>query len=70
MLPESAVLQLDDEYLRMIDLKHRYKVGASTIYDWINKQGYPKPYKLGPKLSRWKLSDCIAWENQSRKGEA
>ncbi len=70
MFPKSAVLQLDDEYLRIIDLKHRYKIGASTVYDWINERGFPAPYKLGPKLSRWKLSECIAWEEQNRKGAA
>ena len=47
MLPKSAVLQLDDEYLRMIDLKYRYKTGASTIYDWIKKQDYPKTVQAG-----------------------
>lgn len=64
---KHAVLQLDDEYLRRTDLEYRYKAGGSTIYDWIKKQGFPKPYKLGPKLARWKLSECIAWEEQERK---
>ena len=65
----SIVPPLDDKYLRITDLEDRYQTSKSTFYEWIKTQGFPKPYKLGPKLARWKLSECIAWEEQRKEGE-
>ena len=69
MLLKSDSQQRVDEYLRRVDLRHRYKIGEHTVYDWMKRRGFPTPYKLGPKLVRWKLSECIAWEEQRKEGE-
>lgn len=50
-------------------VKARYGIGHTTLYDWTNKTDFPKPYKLGPRLSRWKLSELEAWEEKGRGGE-
>ena len=33
----------------------------STIYLYIQQNKFPKPKKIGKKLSRWKLSDVRRW---------
>lgn len=55
-------------YLPGKEVRERYGIGHTTIYDWIKKTDFPKPYKLGPKLSRWRLSELEAWEQQGREG--
>ncbi len=36
-------------------------VHPSTIYKWIKKKGFPKPFKPGPRTSRWLKSEIVAY---------
>jgi predicted DNA-binding transcriptional regulator AlpA len=58
-------------YLRLRDLRLRYRVSASTIWKWAaNPQsGFPKPVKLGANTTAWCLTELLAWE-ASRKAIA
>jgi prophage regulatory protein len=49
-------------YLRLADMKDRYRVSGSTIWKWRKNNGLPAPYKLGANTTVWKLSDLLAWE--------
>jgi prophage regulatory protein len=54
-------------YLRLADVRTRYRVSRSTIWKWAAspETGFPKPIKLGANTTCWKLADLLAWE-QSR----
>jgi prophage regulatory protein len=50
-------------YLRVTDLAARFSVNRSTIWRWCNTDPtFPKPVRLGPFVTRWKLSEIEAWE--------
>ena len=51
-------------YLRLADLRTRYRVAGSTIWKWAAtpSTGFPKPVKLGSNTTCWKLADLLVWE--------
>jgi predicted DNA-binding transcriptional regulator AlpA len=49
-------------YLRLADMRVRYRVSASTIWKWRHTNELPAPYKLGANTTVWKLSDLLQWE--------
>lgn len=51
-------------YLRLSDLRTRYRVAGSTIWKWAAtpSTGFPKPIKLGANTTVWKLADLLTWE--------
>ncbi len=52
-----------ETYLSDKQVGARYDVHRSTPWRWVNSnQEFPKPVKLSPQCSRWKLSDLEAWE--------
>ncbi|MCY4178537.1 MAG: AlpA family phage regulatory protein [Endozoicomonadaceae bacterium] len=50
------------QYLLVKDVKSRYNLSISTLYNWISKGLFPRPVKIGPRAVRWKLSDLEEWE--------
>lgn len=57
-------------YLSIREVRTRYSVGNTTVYDWLKTTDFPKPYRIGPKLSRWKLSELEEWETKNKGGTA
>jgi predicted DNA-binding transcriptional regulator AlpA len=56
-------------FLSDIQFGSRYDVSRQTIWRWAaTDDTFPKPIKLSPGCTRWKLSDIEAWE--SAKGVA
>lgn len=56
--------------LTMEDLESRYKVKRATIYMWISRLSFPKPYRGAvDRIARWKHEDVEAWEQRSQEGE-
>jgi predicted DNA-binding transcriptional regulator AlpA len=59
-----------ETYLTDTQLAGRYGVHRSTPWRWVkNDENFPKPVRLSPQCSRWKLSEIEAWEN-ARQGTA
>ena len=52
---------MSERLLRIKDIKERFCIPASTMWDWIRKGQFPKPIKLGERFNAWKESDLIAW---------
>lgn len=46
----------------------RFGVARETIWRWRAKGEFPRPYKLGPNMTRWRLSDIEAWESSLQMG--
>ena len=36
-------------------------VGKSTIWEWVKNGHFPKPVKLGPRTTAWRVEDVRAW---------
>ncbi|SFO30433.1 transcriptional regulator, AlpA family [Roseovarius lutimaris] len=54
-----------ETYLSDHHLSARYNVHRSTPWRWTNTDPtFPKPVKLSPQCSRWKLSEIEAWETR------
>ena len=49
-------------YLRLADMRTRYRVSGSTIWNWCKTNGLPAPLKLGANTTVWKLADLLEWE--------
>lgn len=49
-------------YLRLADMRTRYRVSGSTIWKWCKTNGLPAPHKLGANTTVWKLADLLQWE--------
>jgi prophage regulatory protein len=49
-------------YLRLADLRIRYRVSGSTIWKWTKTNSLPTPVKLGANCTAWRLADLLAWE--------
>ena len=52
----------DNTYLSDIQLAHRFSVSRATIWRWVSTEKLPKPTKLSPGCSRWKLPTIETWE--------
>ena len=55
-------------YLSVRHVAERFDVSVNTVWRWaaLNPQ-FPKPVKLGPGCSRWKLSDLVEFETVREK---
>lgn len=53
---------LTPTYLRLTDMRARYRVSASTIWKWRHTNNLPAPVKLGANTTVWKLADLLTWE--------
>ncbi len=60
MNAESKTLYVSD-----IFLAERYAVARPTIWRWARTdKTFPRPVKLTPGCSRWKLADLEKWESR------
>ena len=55
-----------EEMLQMEDLMKSFKVARTTIYEWMRKEDFPKPCKIGHK-NFWKRSDIEEYIESQRK---
>ncbi|MBY0136349.1 helix-turn-helix transcriptional regulator [Paracoccus yeei] len=52
-----------ETYLSDLQLAARYGVHRTTPWGWAKTDPcFPKPLKLSPGCTRWKLSEIEAWE--------
>lgn len=49
-------------YLNVKQVASRFAVSVPTIWRWAREGFFPRPQKLGPGCSRWRLVDIEAWE--------
>ena len=49
-------------YLSVAQVAERYGVSTDTVWRWSRNGDMPKPMKLSPGSTRWRLSDLIDHE--------
>jgi len=45
----------------------RYNVDRTTWWRWVNNGQAPKPIKLSPGCTRWRVSDLEQWEEERKQ---
>jgi prophage regulatory protein len=55
-------------YMTDKQVAERVGVARETIWRWLNNYGFPRPYKPGPNMTRWRLSDIEEWEGSLKRG--
>ena len=59
-----AVLQDPEYWLSDSQIAKRYGVARQTVWRWAaTDPNFPKPIKLSPGCTRWRISLIEAWEN-------
>ncbi len=57
----------DKRILRRAEVLERVGVGKTTLYVWIEREGFPKPVQLGPRAVGWKADEVEAWLDSRRR---
>ncbi len=50
------------QYISDLQLAEKYGVTRPTVWRWARYTDFPKPLKLSPGCTRWKLAEIEAWE--------
>jgi len=56
--------------LSVKQVKEIVSLSVSTIWARVKQGTFPKPHKLGDKITRWKSSEVQQWMNEITGGEA
>lgn len=56
----------DQLYLTVDQVAQRYGVSTDTIWRWARNGSFPKARRVGPNVTRWRLSDLEAHEQEFR----
>ena len=58
-------IKYHETYISDHQVASRYGVSRATIWRWVESNPeFPKPVKLSPGTTRWKLSDLVRFEAQ------
>lgn len=55
-------------YIPDVQVAKQFGVSRATIWRWVQNGAFPKPVKLSPGCSRWKIEDVQKWAES--RGEA
>jgi len=53
------------QFYRLPHIKKKFQVSGSSIWAWVKKGTFPKPYHLSSNCTAWSAADVEAWA-QSR----
>jgi len=51
----------EERLLRIQEVLRMVGVGKSTWWKWIGEGKAPRPVKISPRITVWRLSDVQAW---------
>lgn len=59
-------MDIRNTYLTDRQAGERYSVHRNIIHRWAREDSssFPKPVRLGPNCTRWRLADLLEWETQ------
>jgi predicted DNA-binding transcriptional regulator AlpA len=61
MIPSEAVIQTDDQLLRVDDVAELTTLSKSCINLWVAQGRFPKPMTLSKTVKVWRLKEVRAW---------
>ena len=59
-------MKQDTHFLSDKQVARRYNVKRTSIWRWVQKNGFPKPLKLSPGCTRWELESIVEWERKKK----
>ena len=65
---DAATAEKTSPYLNVAQVGERYGVSTDTVWRWSRNGDMPKPVKLSPGSTRWRLSDLIDHESRFSVG--
>lgn len=51
------------KHLSVKKVSERYETSPATIWRWVREGNFPRPVKLTPGCTRWRLTDLESWES-------
>lgn len=59
------------QFYRINQLVKMLSISKSTIWNWVGKDIFPQPYKLGENITAWRASDIHQWvESRSKLNQS
>ena len=55
---------MNQTYLSDREVALRYAVARATPWRWAADGEFPKPLRLSPGCTRWRLEDLLKWETE------
>jgi prophage regulatory protein len=52
---------MSDRIIRRPEVERMTGLSRSTIYDWMARDTFPAPVRLGIRTIGWRISDIEAW---------
>ena len=60
----------DTGFIRLQTVLHHIPIGKSSWWAGIAKGRYPRPYKIGPRTTVWKVEDIRGFINSQRQASS
>lgn len=61
---QKSICASEDALLRLSDVLRLIPVSRSTLYQWVKDGVFPKPIKLGSRVSAWRCGDVTDFSRQ------
>lgn len=58
----NTVISPENLFLTVGQVAERLGISTDTVWRWTRVGDFPKPWKMGPNTTRWKLSDIHHYE--------
>ena len=58
----NTVISPENLFLTVGQVAKRFGISSDTVWRWTRDGDFPKPWKMGPNTTRWKLSDIHLYE--------
>ncbi|QRR36474.1 AlpA family phage regulatory protein [Hydrogenophaga sp. YM1] len=52
-------------YIRQAGLLKVLPISSATLWRWVNKEAFPKPVKLSPRITAWRVDEVQRWLEKS-----
>lgn len=52
---------IQNRWLRVRQVADYFSVSPATIWRWLETRDFPKPVKIGPRVTAWRVSDVAAY---------
>ena len=58
----SATTNPDLLFINVAQVAERYGISVDTVWRWSRSGDFPRPVKIGPNVTRWRMSDLLDHE--------
>lgn len=59
-----------ENFIRIKNVSYLTSIARSTIWLWVKEGRFPKPIKVSPRVTVWKLFDIQQWQEHQVQGDA